>query len=104
MIRAGVLNSDTREAVGQALAVLVGGVLEETIKIFGLVTVGPQHKTIGGEITHAGALVVWRKVCLQVWHWMFMAFSFCSYSKVSVMYDKGGKMVLFPNAQSSFET
>ena len=41
MIRVGALYGDAGEAVGQALAVLVGGMLEETIKVYGLVVVGP---------------------------------------------------------------
>lgn len=58
MIRVGALYGDAGEAVGEALAVLVGGMLEETTKVYRLVGVEPWHGTRGVGITHAGALVV----------------------------------------------
>lgn len=70
----GISCANTGEAIGEALAVLVGGVLEETIEK--KPSVCKHGGSESGNITYAGALVVCRKVCLQTWHWMLMAFSF----------------------------
>lgn len=70
----GISCANTGEAIGEALAVLVGGVLEETVERKSLVF--PNRSSESGDLTYAGALVVCRKVCLQTWHWMLMAFSF----------------------------
>lgn len=70
----GISCANTGEALGEALAVLVGGVLEETVERKSLVF--PNRSSESGNFTYAGALVVCRKVCLQIWHWMLMAFSF----------------------------
>lgn len=78
------------EAVSKTLAVLVLGVLGETVES-GAVSEYCVRETHGatpwlagsrGE-TYAGALVVLRKVDLQIWHWMSLAAAFCGGFQIS---------------------
>lgn len=70
----------SREAVGDALAVLVGGVLDEPVGeepwLVSQLGTGPSSLSIGGVVAYAGALVVLRKVERQIWHWISQAWAF----------------------------